>query len=156
MRCVLLQQPITCNFDELCIIVHAQQVRCCHPDEGRVQDARNKAAAAGVPSSEPMTLQELEAVQHKMAAKLKQAKSFVSGEQFLPLEPPSTQQLPDDGQSSLHMVVTNPYPVSQAALAVLCLSYVLACICQTCWLRSLVLGPELATVCGDMVAAVSS
>ncbi len=34
-----------------------------------VQDARAKAAAAGVPSSEPMTLEELEAVQAKMAAK---------------------------------------------------------------------------------------
>ncbi|DBA74212.1 TPA: hypothetical protein ACH3X1_011005 [Trebouxia sp. C0004] len=38
-------------------------------DEAVVQDARAKAAAAGVPSSEPMTLEELEAVQAKMAAK---------------------------------------------------------------------------------------
>lgn len=61
-----------------------------------MQDARNKAAAAGVPSSEPMTLQELEAVQHKMAAKLKQAKSFTAGEQFLAAAPSSTEQ-PSDG-----------------------------------------------------------
>ena len=38
-------------------------------DENVVQDARAKAAAAGVPSSEPMTLEELEAVQARMAAK---------------------------------------------------------------------------------------
>ena len=43
-----------------------------HADEAEVQDARAKAAAAGVPSSEPMTLQELEAVQARMAAKKQQ------------------------------------------------------------------------------------
>ena len=40
-----------------------------HADEAEVQDARAKAAAAGVPSSQPMTLEELEAVQARMAAK---------------------------------------------------------------------------------------
>ncbi|KAL3148814.1 hypothetical protein ABBQ32_001697 [Trebouxia sp. C0010 RCD-2024] len=65
-------------------------------DEGTVQNARSRAAAAGVPSSEPMTLQELEAVQHKMAAKLKQPKSFTSGEQFLDVAQSSTQQSHDD------------------------------------------------------------
>ena len=43
-----------------------------HADEAEVQDARAKAAAAGVPSSEPMTLEELEAVQARMAAKKQQ------------------------------------------------------------------------------------
>lgn len=43
-----------------------------------------------------MTLQELEAVQHKMAAKLKQAKSFSAGEQFLDAAPSPMQQ-PSDG-----------------------------------------------------------
>ena len=42
---------------------------CLHTDEATVQDARAKAAAAGVPSSDPMTLQELEAVQAKMDAR---------------------------------------------------------------------------------------
>lgn len=42
-------------------------------DEATVQDARAKAAAAGVPSSDPMTLQELEAVQARMDAKKAQA-----------------------------------------------------------------------------------
>lgn len=44
-----------------------QSLACA--DEAVVQDARAKAAAAGVPSSEPMTLEELEAVQTRMAAK---------------------------------------------------------------------------------------
>ena len=76
-----------------------------------------------------MTLQELEAVQHKMAAKLKQAKSFTSAEQVLDLAPSSTQQLPDDavsGQSALHIVLTSSYPVASAASAVLCVSEMLA------------------------------
>lgn len=47
-----------------------------------MQDARAKAAAAGVPSSEPMTLQELEAIQAKMAAK-KQHSTTNMGEHFL-------------------------------------------------------------------------
>lgn len=62
-----------------------------------MQDARSKAAAAGVPSSEPMTLQELEAVQQNMAAKLKQANSFTSGEQLLDVARSSTQQTSDQG-----------------------------------------------------------
>ena len=54
-----------------------------------------------------MTLQELEAVQHKMAAKLKQVTSFTSGEQFLDLAPSPPQQLPDgtlSGQPTLHIL----------------------------------------------------
>ncbi len=51
-------------------ITSAHQSFAC-ADEAVVQDARAKAAAAGVPSSEPMTLEELEAVQAKMAAKRK-------------------------------------------------------------------------------------
>ncbi len=51
-------------------ITTAHQSLAC-ADEDVVQDARAKAAAAGVPSSEPMTLEELEAVQAKMAAKRK-------------------------------------------------------------------------------------
>lgn len=49
-------------------ITIAHQSSAC-ADAEMVQDARAKAAAAGVPSSEPMTLEELEAVQAKMAAK---------------------------------------------------------------------------------------
>ena len=55
-----------------------------------------------------MSLQELEAVQHKMAAKLKQAQSFTSGEQFLDLAPSPTQQLPDgtlSGQSTCRLLL---------------------------------------------------
>lgn len=50
-----------------------------------------------------MTLQELEAMQEKMAAKLKQAKAFTSGEQLLGLAQPDTQQRPDVRISGLHM-----------------------------------------------------
>ena len=49
-----------------------------------------------------MTLQELEAVQLKMAAKLKQAKAFTSGEQFLGLAQPDTQQPLDSRVPGLH------------------------------------------------------
>ena len=49
------------------ITIAHQSLACA--DEAVVQDARAKAAAAGVPSSEPMTLEELEAVQAKIAAK---------------------------------------------------------------------------------------
>lgn len=54
-------------------------------DEGDVQAARAKAAAAGIPSSEPMTLDELEAVQARMDAKRKASPSskFNAGEHFL-------------------------------------------------------------------------
>ena len=72
---------------------------CCCADEGKVQDARSKAAAAGVPSSEPMTLQELEAVQDQMVSKLKQAEAFTAGEQFLPLAEANSHAPVDDGRS---------------------------------------------------------
>ena len=50
-----------------------------------MQAARAKAAAAGIPSSEPMTLDELETVQAKMDAKRRATPSgkFNAGEHFL-------------------------------------------------------------------------
>ena len=58
---------------------------CAATDEGDVQAARAKAAAAGIPSSEPMTLDELEAVQARMDAKRQASPSskFNAGEHFL-------------------------------------------------------------------------
>ena len=79
-------------------------------DESTVQDARSKAAAAGVPSSEPMTLQELEAVQQKMTAKLKQPNAFTSGEHFLDVARSSTQPTSDHavpGQPALPVMMIN-------------------------------------------------
>ena len=89
-----VQQPVVCARlvgSWFCYIVtsqhitiHPEIIGTCHlcPGEAVVQDARAKAAAAGVPSSEPMTLQELEAIQAKMAAK-KQHSTTNMGEHFL-------------------------------------------------------------------------
>lgn len=60
-----------------------------------MQAARAKAAAAGIPSSEPMTLSELEAVQARMDAKRRATTSskFNAGEHFLSQPSFAAQQL---------------------------------------------------------------
>lgn len=112
-----LQSTCQSQFLHVTLLLNCSRLGKCsqctsllNADEGTVQNARSRAAAAGVPSSEPMTLQELEAVQHKMAAKLKQPKSFTSGEQFLDVAQSSTQQSHDDavtGQPALLSMMAN-------------------------------------------------
>ncbi len=96
-------------------------------DETVVQDARAKAAAAGVPSSEPMTLEELEAVQAKMAAKSQQGQ-FDMGQQFLNQKPAFTdaafrdvatptideRQADNDNASDSHMQASGAGPMGEA------------------------------------------
>ena len=67
---------------------------CFCSDEATVQGAMAKAAAAGVPSSDPMNLQELEAVQAKMAAKKRQYPQQSGNLQQPPVRDASFRDLP--------------------------------------------------------------
>lgn len=109
------------------ITIAHQSLACA--DEAVVQDARAKAAAAGVPSSEPMTLEELEAVQAKMAVKKQHGLPSMPND-FLSEAAPFTdaafrdvastrsdidvvRQADGDGASGSHAAAADPRPASE-------------------------------------------
>ena len=95
-------------------------LRCVAPDEAGVQAARAKAAASGIPSSEPMTLSEMEAVQAKMDAKKGpqsnnlRSSRFSAGESFLF---PATSAIPSVPSSSAQLASQSHQAVQAASTA---------------------------------------